>query len=299
MPDRRITAAIAASLLLLVAAPAAGADEAKLRVVATFSLLGDLVRQIGGDRVAVTSLVGPNGDAHVYEPTPADVQAVAAARLVVVNGLGFEGWIDRLIGASGFHGTRVTATDGVIPLDRGSGTGRRDPHAWQDLANGRIAVADIARGLAAIDPEHQALYDANARAYNATLAALDARLHALFAAIPAAQRRVVTTHDAFEYFGRAYGVEFLAVVGITTESEPSAGDVAKLIRLMKREHVRALFVENISDPRLVAQLAREADAVIGGKLYSDALSPPDGPAASYVAMFEHNAATLRAAMLRN
>lgn len=297
MPDRRITAAIAASLLLIVAAPMARANEAKLHVVATISLLSDLVRQVGGDRVVVTSLVGPNGDAHVYEPTPADVQAVAKARLVVVNGLGLEGWIDRLIGASGFHGTRVTATDGVIPLDRGGG--RPDPHAWQDLANGRIAVADIARGLAAIDPEHQALYDANARAYDARLAALDVRLHASFAAIPAAKRRVVTTHDAFEYFGRAYGVEFLAPVGITTESEPSAGDIANLIRLMKREHVRALFVENISDPRLIAQLAREADAVIGGKLYSDALSPPDGPAGSYVAMFEYNAATLRAAMLRN
>jgi zinc/manganese transport system substrate-binding protein len=290
---------LAALLALpLLASGGAQAAEGKLKIVASFSILGDIVRNVGGDRVAVTTLVGPDGDAHVFEPTPADARAVAAADLVFVNGLGFEGWMDRLIHASGYQGPLVVASDGV-PSRTMDEEGRTvtDPHAWQDLGNGRRYVENIASALAAADPQGASTYRAAAAAYEAELAAKDKWVREELASVPAERRRIITSHDAFGYFGAAYGVTFLAPVGVSTEDEPSAAGMAQLIRQMKREGVRVVFFENMTNPKLIETLASEAGARVGGTLYADALSPAGGPADTYLKMFDNNLPQLRAAML--
>lgn len=306
--SRRLFFAALATLAVATTSPSWAAD--KLKVVTTFTILGDVVRNVGRENVALTTLVGPDGDAHVYEPTPADARALAQADLVIVNGLGFEGWIDRLVKASGYKGPVVVASEGIAALkaqeDHGRGhgdahgsgeksekdedhhEGELDPHAWQDLANGRLYVANIACALAAADTAHADDYRRRTEAYDRELAALDRDIRSRLDAVPAERRKVITSHDAFQYFGRAYGIDFHAPVGLSTESEPSAGEVAALVRQMRDEGIRALFVENITDPRLVQQLAREADAVVGGTLYSDSLSSPTGPAPTYLDMFHHN-----------
>lgn len=291
------------------------ATAAPLKVVASFSILGDMVAQVGGDLVTVRTLVGPDGDAHVYQPTPGDAQAVAGAGLVVVNGLGFEGWLNRLVGAAGYRGRVVTATAGVTAQtmvedeDEAGITrpGRKvvtpkrieDPHAWQDLRNGVIYIRNIAEGLAAADPANAATYRSRAQAYSDELKSLDRWVRDTLEPVPADRRKVITGHDAFGYFANAYGVMFVAPVGISTEAEPTAAGVARLIRQIREEHIKALFVENMTDPRLIEQIGRETGAQPGGTLYADALSGPTGPAATYVAMFRHNATLLAAAMRRN
>ena len=270
---------------------------APVDVVATFSILGDMVRQVGGDRVRVTTLVGPDSDAHVYQPTPADARAVAGARLLVINGLGFEGWIDRLTEASGYQGRIVTATAGVetrrmADPDRGA----IDPHAWQSLANARIYVRNIADGLAAIDPAGAEIYRGNAARYMEKIDAVEAQVREAVDSLPAERRKVVTSHDAFGYLSAAYGIEFHAPVGFSTEAEASAGDVARLIRQINKEKIPAVFVENISDRRLLDQIVRETGAQIGGTLYSDALSKEDEPAGTHLGMMLHNIRTLVAAL---
>ena len=309
--SRRLFLTALAALAVVTTSPSWAAD--KLKVVTSFTVLGDMVRNIGGEHVALTTLVGPDGDAHVFDPPPADARALAQADLVIVNGLGFEGWIDRLVKASGYKGPLVVASDGIDALkaeeDHGHGhgdahgsdeksekhddhhhhhEGEFDPHAWQDLANGRLYVANIARALAAADTAHADDYRRRAEAYGRELAALDRDIRSRLDAVPADRRKVITSHDAFQYFGRAYGIDFHAPVGLSTEDEPSAGEVAALIRQMRDEGIRVLFVDNISDPRLVQQLAREADAVVGGTLYSDSLSGSTGPAPTYIDMFRHN-----------
>jgi len=292
---------------LLALTPSVGAAE-PLNVVASFSILGDLVRNVGGNRVDVVTLVGPNGDAHVYEPNPAAARQMAGADLVVVNGLGFEGWLDRLVEASGFEGPVAVASKGVEPLgqegeahehEEGQADADHssiDPHAWQSVANAEIYVRNISDALCEVDRGGCGEYRSNAAAYVGELRELDASIKAGFAAIPRERRIVITSHDAFGYFGSAYGVAFLAPQDVSTDSEASAANVASLIEQVRREGVSTLFVENISDPRLIDQIARETGARPGGALYSDALSESDGPAANYLAMMRHNAARLLASM---
>ena len=289
-------AALIAPLLLVPVA--AHAADGRLKVVASFSILADIVKNVGGDRVAVTTLVGPDGDAHVFEPTPADAKAVAAAAVVVVNGLGLEGWMERLIQASGYQGPVAVASKGVNSrtMDE-DGTAVTDPHAWQDLGNGRLYVDNIAAALAAADPPGAAAYRAAASAYAAEIAAKDAWVRTELKDVPSAQRRIITSHDAFGYFGAAYGVTFLAPVGVSTEAEPSAAGIAGLIKQMRAEGIKVVFFESMTSPKLVQILADEAGARVGGTLYSDALSPPGGPAPSYLAMFDNNVPQLKAAML--
>jgi zinc/manganese transport system substrate-binding protein len=266
---------------------------APIPVVASFSILGDMVKQVGGDRVAVTTIVGPNADTHVYEPRPQDAVALGAAKVFFINGLGFEGWFERLVEATGFEGEVVTASAGVATHTMAEdGKAITDPHAWQSLRNGELYVANIAKGLCAVDAEGCATYEANAAAYSAQIAALDAEVRAAIAAVPEAQRKVITTHDAFGYFAEAYGVTFMAPEGVSTESEASAADVARLIEQIRQAGVKALFIENMSDPRLVQQIAAETGAKLGGALYADALSEPGEGAATYLDMFKHNVALL-------
>ncbi|QGM98230.1 metal ABC transporter substrate-binding protein [Methylocystis parvus] len=289
MLTRRFFLAVLASAV----APPALAEDAKLAVVASFSIIGDLVTEVGGDRVAVTTLVGPDGDAHVYQPTPADGRKIAQARLIFVNGLGFEGWLGRLIAAAKSKGTIVTLGKGVAARPGEEGT---DPHAWQDVANARIYVAEIRDALVAADPQGAEAYRSRADAYLVRLDALDAEIVKALGAIPTERRRVVSTHDAFGYFSARYGVEFIAPQGVSTEAEANARDIARIIQAVKANKVGAVFLENVSDPRLAKRIAAETGARIGGTLYSDALSEPKEGGANYIDMMRHNVRELTKAL---
>lgn len=303
MPNRRSFLA----LFALSTTPAfAQQPPIRLAVVATFSILGDIVAAIGGERVNVTTLVGPDGDAHVYQPTPADARALAGARVVFVNGLGFEGWITRLVRSSTTRATVVTATRGIVPLKaegghshghgHGHSHGEHDPHIWQNPLLVRAYAENIRDALIAADPEGAETYRANAATYIGRLEALDAEIKTLFAHVPADRRRVLIAHDAFQYFEKAYGFEFIAPRGVSTDAEPSAQQVARLIRQIRERRIAAVFMENVTDPRLVRRIAEETGARVGGSLFSDALSPPGGPAATYLDLIRHNARTLAEAL---
>ena len=348
---RRFLLSTSLSLGLALGLSGAAAAHEKVKVVTTFSILGDMTARIGGDRVDVTNLVGPDGDAHVYQPSPADARALAGARLVIINGLDFEGWLPRLIDASGYGGTVITASAGVRTIesrdahahdeeddDHGHGHahgekdddhghdhahgekdddhghdhahgekdhghdhahGPEDPHAWLDLTSAGLYVDNIAAALANIDPEGTDTYRANAAALRAEMAALEAEMRAWLATIPMEDRPlVVVPHDAFAYFGRAYGFEFVSPVGTSTETEASARDVAGLVRRIRGGEPALIFGENISDTRLVEQVAREVGQEVAGVLYSGALSPAGGPAPDYVAMMRFNFEALKAAVAR-
>jgi zinc/manganese transport system substrate-binding protein len=303
-----------ASAALVLILPGIVMAQDRLAAVASFSILGDMVAEVGGDRVEITTLVGPDGDAHVYQPTPQDARAVAEAGVLFVNGLAFEGWLDRLVEASEYNGPVIVATDGITPLEmvegehhgkekqhaeseeKGDNHGGADPHAWQSLANARIYIANIETGLTAADPEGAQTYAANAADYLARIDAVEAEIIAALSVLSEGGRTVVTSHDAFGYFADAFGLIFLAPEGMSTESEASAKDVAALITQIRGDEVSAVFVENITDSRLVEQIAAETGARVGGTLYSDALSGVDGPAATYLEMMRHNATTLADAL---
>ena len=294
--------------LLAVALPASA--QAPLKAVATFSILGDLLAEVAGDKVELSVVVGPDIDAHAYQPRPTDARALADAKMLVSNGLGFEGWIDRLAKAAPFKGRAIVATTGVATLKAGAdhahghshghsqGQGP-DPHCWQDVQRARTYVANIAKGLAEADPPNAASYRERAQAFDRRLADLDAWVKAEIARVPADKRRAITGHDSFRYFASAYGVTFRSPRGYNTSSEPSARDVAALIRDVREQRIKALFVENMTNPGLIDQIARESGAVVGPRLYTDALSGPDGPAPTYEKMMRHNVTALVAGMLKN
>jgi zinc/manganese transport system substrate-binding protein len=301
---KTLAAATAAPLTALHAQTAAPAR--KPQIVASFSILADMAREVAPAGIEVSALVGPDADAHVFEPTPAHGRRLALADLVIVNGMGFEGWIDRLVKVSGYKGTVVVATRGITPRKLGKqggihaghqhDHGGSDPHAWQDLALARRYVANLAAGIAERWPEHRAEAQTRSADYSARIDALDRQVRDGLAPIPRAERRVITSHDAFGYFGAAYGIDFLAPQGWSTNSEPSAAAVARLIRQIREQSVRALFVENISDPRLLERIASEAKVSVGGTLFSDALSAPGGPADTYLKMMAHNGRSLASAL---
>ena len=297
MKRRRFSAAALAQLgtwtLLPFGGAARAATPAPLRVVASFSILADMAREVAGDTAVVTSLVGPDIDAHVFQPTPADAKRLVHADLVLINGLGFEGWIDRLIAASGFKGPVVVLTRGIEPRRE---TGAADPHAWQSPRLAQRYVDNIRTALAAAAPTHAAAIGARADAYLQRIDAIDRHAHAALDAVPPAQRRALTPHAAFGYLGDAYGVAFVAPRGWTTESDASASTVAAVIRQIRAQQVRAIFLENTTDRRLIERIAKETGVAIGGTLYSDALSAPGGTADSYLRMLAHNTGQLAAAL---
>ena len=318
-----LTSAIAVFALSLCL-PGTARSDTRIPVVATFSVLGDMVNRIGGEHVSVTTLVGPDGDTHGYQPTPADAQAVSEAKIVVVNGLQFEGWLDRLIEASDFRGVRVVATEGIEPIayehDAGAPAhddeadhemhaeseghqghdhghvghdhGAFDPHAWHSLREALVYVDNITEALAKAVPGKAGVFYRNRESYVGKLEALDSEITEAFARLSAGRRTIVTSHDAFQYLGRDYGLTFIAPQGLSTESEASAHDVARLIRQIRDQGIRAVFIENVTDNRLLERIADETGAVVGGTLYSDALSGPDGPAPTYLDMMRHNAMTI-------
>lgn len=295
--------------LAMSALPAQAQATPALQAVATFSILGDMVRQVGGDRVEVNVLVGPGADAHVYQPTPTQAKTVAKAQVLFSNGLGFEGWMARLLKSANYKGTHSVTTQGVEVLEAeddahnakpGAHTGRAhqhdhgkaDPHAWQSVPNAVVYVKNIAKSLCDADAAGCDSYQKNAAAYTEQLKALDAEVRQAWGTIPQTQRKVITSHDAFGYYAKAYGVSFLSPQGVSTESEASAQGVARLVRQIKAENVKALFVETISNPRLIEQMGRETGVKPAGELFSDSLSKPGGPADSYLKMIRHNTTRL-------
>jgi zinc/manganese transport system substrate-binding protein len=300
---RRWTYLVSGYLVICIlgwAGPTAAAE--KLKVVASFSILADFVAQVGGDRVSVTSLVGPDSDAHVYEPTPGDVRKVAEAKAIIVNGLGLEGWLPRLLEASGVKSEVIEASSGVRPLtadddeDDYHHEHGHDPHAFQNIRSATIYIKNIAHGLCRSAPGECDQFQANAATYAGKLWQLDKEIRAAIERIPREKRSIITSHDAFGYFGHAYGLRFLAPEGVSTEAEASAEDVAKLIQQIRQQKASALFVENISDKRLIEQIGRETGLKIAGALFSDALSKKDGPAATYIDMMRHNVHTILTAI---
>ncbi|MBR0988434.1 metal ABC transporter solute-binding protein, Zn/Mn family [Bradyrhizobium liaoningense] len=277
--------------LLLIASPLHAAD--RLNVVASFSILGDFARTIGGDRVNVTTLVGADSDVHVYTPAPSDAKRVAEARLVIVNGLGLEGWLPRLVQSSGSKAQVVTASAGITPLKLGSAA---DPHAWQSVPNAKVYATDIANALAAAAPDDADFFRAQAKAYLEKLETLDREVREAVAKIPPERRKVISTHDAFGYFSAEYGIQFIAPLGVSTETEPSARDIAAIIGQIKAQKIPAVFLENISDDRLIRRIAAETGSKVGGTLISDGLTGEKGPAPTYIDMVRHNIKALTSAL---
>ncbi|MCK1391470.1 zinc ABC transporter substrate-binding protein [Bradyrhizobium sp. 1] len=278
-------------VLLLIASPLHAAE--RLNVVASFSILGDFVRAVGGDRVNITTLVGPDSDVHVYTPAPSDAKRITDAKLVIVNGLGLEGWLPRLVQSSGAKAQVVTASAGIAPLKLGSAA---DPHAWQSVPNAKIYVTDIANALAAADPDDADFFRTRAKAYLEQLEVLDREVRESVAKIPAERRKVISTHDAFGYFAAEYGVQFVAPLGVSTETEPSARDIAGIIGQIRDQKIPAVFLENISDDRLIRRIAAETGAKVGGTLISDGLTGEKGLAPTYIDMVRHNIKALTSAL---
>lgn len=298
MLSRRLLLSAALPVLMVLSAVPASAET--LKVVASFTVLADVVRQVGGDHVKVTSLVGPNGDPHEFEPSPADAKALNAAKVTFVSGEGLEGWMDRLITASGYKGKPITVSEGINTRTmEEDGKTVTDPHVWNSPVNVKIWVANIEKALSAADPADAAAFKANAEKYTKKLDELDAYAHSKFDKIADNSRKVLTSHDAFGYFGREYNVSFLAPLGLSTESEASAAEVAKLIEQIKQERVKTYFFENSNDPRLVKQVATATGAKPGGELYVESLSDTKGPAPTYEKMFRYNVDQLSAAMAKS
>ncbi|MGY8708398.1 zinc ABC transporter substrate-binding protein [Bradyrhizobium sp. 18BD] len=277
--------------MLLIASPLHAAE--RLNVVASFSILADFVRNVGSDRVNLTTLVGPDSDVHVYTPAPGDAKRIADAKLVIVNGLGLEGWLPRLVQSAGSKAQVVTASAGIAPLKLGAAA---DPHAWQSVPNAKVYVTDIANALAAADPDDAEFFRTQAKAYLEKLEALDREVRDVVAKIPPERRKVISTHDAFGYFAAEYGVQFVAPLGVSTETEPSARDISAIIGQIKAQKIPAVFLENISDDRLIRRIAAETGAKVGGTLISDGLTGEKGTAPTYIDMVRHNIKALTSAL---
>jgi zinc/manganese transport system substrate-binding protein len=279
-------------LALMISVSTVGAQD-RLDVVASFSILDDFTRNVGGERVSVTTLVGQNGDVHVYTPAPVDAKRVADAKLVIINGLGLEGWLPRLVQSAGSKATVVIASQGITPRKLGSNA---DPHAWQSVANAKVYVGNIRDSLVAVDPAGAEVYRANAENYLAKLDALEGEVREGIALIPPARRNVISTHDAFGYFAAAYGIEFIAPQGVSTEAEISARDIGRIITQIRAAKIPAVFLENISDSRLMRRISNETGARIGGTLYSDSLTGEKGESPTYIDMVRHNIRALTSAL---
>jgi zinc/manganese transport system substrate-binding protein len=282
-------------LVLLVFAAlvrAADAPMAKLNVVATNSIIGDWANIVGRDDIELKMLVGPDGDPHEYEPTPADSVALSSADLIFENGLGLENWLDKLYGSAESRATRVAITQGIEVRHVG---GDLDPHVWQSVKDAVVMVGNIRDALVRADPTHAGHFKARADVYIRQLTELDAWVQAQINSIPAPRRKLVTSHDAFGYFGQRYGMDISgsALESVTTEaSDPSARQIADAVDQIKRSGVPVIFLENIQNPKLIDEIASDADVKVGPPLYSDALGQPGTDGDSYIKMIRYNVQTL-------
>jgi len=305
----QLTRAIIAIFAILLNISPSYADEGKLKVVTSFSILGDMIKNVAGDDIELRILVGANGDTHEYQPTTEDSKAISNADLIIINGLGFEPRIEKMIKSSGYKGKVIIASNHVKTIAPKDGEDHdhghhddaeaHDPHAWQNAANGKIYTSNISEALIEADPKNADIYRKNSTAYLTKLDDLDNWVRFELLKVPSEKRKLISTHDAFAYFAKAYNVEFLSPLGLSTESQPSAKDIARLIDQIRKQKITALFFENMSDQRIIKQLEKDAGAKIGGTLYSDALSLPEEPASTYIDMFKHNVSILVSAMQQN
>jgi zinc/manganese transport system substrate-binding protein len=306
-PFRTVLSLVAISIIILLPGVAIAAD--KIKVVATFSVIADMVANVAGDLVDLVTIVGPNADCEEYEPTAADVPKMANARILFMNGLNddFEPWLANLMNQAKFAGTKVIVTRGVKALtaeDEHPMGGKPkatvlDQHAWMTPHNGILYVRNITDTLARIDPGNADTYRNRAASYTQQLRDLDSWAHDEMAEVPTAKRRVLSSHDSLQYLGVAFGITMISVNGWTNKSEPSAADLARMTDQIRRDHVRALFLDSITDPRAMERISKETGAVIGGTVYGDALSKSDGGAGTYIEMIHHDISTLKAGMLLN
>lgn len=291
------------SLLVFTLTSSAQAVNPKIKAVCTFTILEDMVKNIGQDHVETTSLVGPNSDPHVFTPSPQSAEVLAKADLVFINGHGFEGWMDRLIEASGYKGKIINATEGMLFIlalfNEKKNEKKTDPHTWLTIEQALVYIKNIRDALSARQPERKHDFEKNYQSYKTKLEKLDQEIRSRLATVAQSKRKVITAHDAFNYFGDEYGIKFSSPQGITTESEASAQDVAKLIKEIKTQKIKAVFVENITNERLIRQIAHETGVEIKGTLYTDALSEKTGPASTYIDLMRHNLTILVSAMQMN
>lgn len=275
-------------------------NQPSCKIVTSFSVLEDMVKTITGPLCKVQSIVGPNQDAHVFEPKPTTNALILGADAVIINGLGFEGWMDRLLKASSYRGPVITATQYIKPRylhqpDRQEAS-VPDPHAWHTIPNAILYIQALTETLSKIFPFHQASFKKNADIFQKQLWHIEQSIQTRLSAIPLDKRRVITAHDAFGYMGQHYQITFLSPVGISTEAEPSARQIAALINQIRHSGIRALFIENSANTKIMQQIADETGVKIWGQLYSDALSLPDEPAPTYIDMIRHNMSILIASM---
>ena len=279
-------------LVLLSGLVHAQGDAGRPLVVASASIFADMTAVIGGDLIEVRSIVPIGGDPHIYEPTPGDVQLVSRADLVLINGLTFEGWMNELIDNSGTRAETVTITAGISTIASEEYVNSSDPHAWMTAKNGMTYVRNIRAALQRLDPDNADVYAFNAGIYLQQLADVDQAIFRAIDSIPAAQRILITSHDAFRYYGRYYGIRVEAALGTSTDAQVQTDDVNRLTRIIRESGVPAIFVESTINPKLIRQLATDNGVIIGGELLADSLAEPDEPGGTYLGMLTTNTATI-------
>ena len=274
------------------------AQEAKPLVVASASIFADMAREIGGDAVEVRSIVPIGGDPHLHEPTPSDATLVNSADLILRNGLTFEGWLNELIAYSGSDAEVVTITEGIRPIESLDYANATDPHAWMDASLGLIYLRNIKNALVRLDSANREMFELNYEVYRRQIRALDDEIRTAVQRIPEGQRVLITSHDAFQYFGRRYGLALEAVLGVSTDAEVQTSDIARLTRTLQARRVPAIFIESTINPKLLQQIASDNGVCIGGSLYADSLGDAESPAPTYYDMLRHNADVIVAALSR-
>lgn len=270
--------------------------QKRLKIVASASMISDIASNVIGDLHEIDMIVPIGGDPHLHEPTPSNARLVAAGDLILINGLTFEGWINELIENSGTTGDIVTVTNGVNVLTSQTYHNSADPHAWMDVSNGVIYARNIRDAIIKLDPDNAAVFNANFDSYSKKLISLDKEIEMAIQTIPEERRILITSHDAFQYYGRKYNIRLEAIMGISTEAEAQTADIIRVNRVIKENKVPAVFIESTINPKMVQQLATDNKVTVGGQLYADSLGDTDSPAATYINMLRYNTNTIVAAL---
>ncbi len=277
------------SLIALLSLVLSNTSTAQKKVViSSASMIWDMVDNIAGDKIENRLIVPIGGDPHTYSPTPRDAQKVASSDLIFINGLTFEGWITELIENSGTKGKTITVTEGLTPIASSQYKNAYDPHAWMDLAKAQTYITNILQGLIEIDPVNKGYYEENYRNYSQELKDLDAYISKRILEIPEEKRLIVTSHDAFSYYGKRYGLDVQGIIGISTESEAQTSDIVRISNSIKSSGVPAIFVESTINPKLIKQIATDNGVAIGGSLYADSIGEKGSNGSTYLKMMKSN-----------
>lgn len=268
-------------------------------ILTTTSVLRDMAQHIAPDHCRVETIVPRGMDPHIYEPTPSDIDLVLASDLIFMNGLRLEGWLDKIISNAGRHGKKVIVTEGITPITSLEYESAPDPHAWMDLSLGLTYLKNMRKALVELMPRHADEIQQKYDTYIREMRDVHEWTREQIQSIPAENRVLITSHDAFQYFGRAYGMELHAALGLSTDADVKTGDVLNITRLLESSAIPAIFIESTINPKLLEQIASDYNVVIGGELYADALSSQNGPAGTYLDLFRHNVNTITQALTRS